>query len=213
MRLPPDVTSVLGRTQMEFSIHDILMTEPMHGGTINGWIMIPGSFAILVYAVAVIAIGLTAGYLVLKEKSHLVPALRKAFVIAFFCAGFLYLIYSERTWYGWFIEDTRTYFGRTTEEKTRMFVGPLFDFIASAKEVINGADYTLYSSDIATNLMTQYYLLPNRNREKADYIIVLYDKESYYDAGAKTFIRDDRRVNSVDLLYRYDFGAFVLKKR
>lgn len=188
------------------------MTEPMHGGTINGWIMIPGSFVILIYAVTAIATGLTAAYLVFRKKSHFIPALRKAFVIAFFCAGLLYVAYSERTWYGWFTEDAKTYFGRTSEEKTRMFVGPLFDFIASAKEAIHGADYTLYSSDTATYLMTQYYLLPDRNREKADYVIVLYDRDSYYDAGTKTFMRGDRGMNNVDLLYRYDYGAYILKK-
>jgi hypothetical protein len=198
---------------MEFGIRDIFMTEPMHGGTINGWIMIPGAFVILVYAAAAIATGLTVGYLIFKKKLRLMPALGRASVIAFFCAGFLYLVYSERTWYGWFAEDARTYFGHTTEEKTRMFVGPLFDFIASAKQAINGADYTLYSSDTATNLMTQYYLLPNREREKAYYIIVLYDKDSRYDAGTGIFTRGDRRMNDVDLLYRYDFGAYILKKR
>jgi hypothetical protein len=203
----------MSRRYMVFSIHDIFVTEPMHGGTINGWIMIPRSFVILIYAVAVIAIGLTAGYLVFKKKWRLMPALGKASVVAFFCAGFLYLVYSERTWYGWFVEDAGIYSGHTTKEKTRMFVGPLFDFIASAKQVINGAEYTLYSSDTATNLMTQYYLLPDREREKADYIIVLYDKDSYYDASAGTFTRGEGRMNNVDLVYRYDFGAYILKKR
>ncbi|HET6515417.1 MAG TPA: hypothetical protein VFG09_09690 [Thermodesulfovibrionales bacterium] len=197
---------------MEFSIWDIFKTQPMHGGTINGWIMIPGSFVILIYAAAAIAIGLTAGYLVFKKKSRLMPALGKASVVAFFCTGFLYLVYSERTWYGWFIEDSGIYSGHTTEEKTRMFLGPLFDFIASAKKAIHGEDYTLYCSDTATYLMTQYYLLPERNRGEADYIIVLYDGNSYYDAGTKTFMRGDRRMNNVDLLYRYDFGAYILKK-
>jgi hypothetical protein len=203
----------MSREYMVFSIHDIFVTEPMHGGTINGWIMIPGAFVMLVYAAAAIAMGLTAGYLVFKKKSRLMPALRRAVVVAFFCAGFLYMVYSERAWYGWFLEDAATYHGLTTEEKTRTFLGPLFDFIASAKQVIDGADYTLYSSDVATGLMTQYYLLPNRERDRADYIIVLYDKNSYYDAGAGTFTRGERRINNVDLLYRYDFGAYILKKR
>jgi hypothetical protein len=198
---------------MEFSIRDIFMTEPMHGGTINGWIMIPGAFVILVYAVAALATALSVAYLLFKKKWRFMPAIRRAVVVAFFCAGFLYMFYSERTWYGWFVEDAATYHGLTTEEKTRTFLGPLFDFIASAKHVIDGADYTLYSSDVATGLMTQYYLLPNRERDRADYIIVLYDRDSRYDAGTGTFTRGERRMNDIDLLYRYDFGAYILKKR
>jgi hypothetical protein len=175
--------------------------------------MIPGSFVILVYAVAALAMALSVAYLLLKKKWRFMPALRRAVVVAFFCAGSLYMVYSERTWYGWFVEDEATYHGLTTEEKTKTFLGPLFDFISSAKQVIDGADYTLYSSDVATGLMTQYYLLPNRERDRADYIIVLYDKNSYYDAVAGTFTRGERRMNNVDLLYRYDFGAYILKKR
>jgi hypothetical protein len=199
------------RIHMPFDINGILTTEPMHGGTINGWIGIPQPLILMLYVVTVIVIGLGTSFFI-KKKSHPVNALKKATVLAFFCAGFLYLIYSERTWYKWLIEDFATYGGHTTEQKTKIFLGPLFDFIATAKATINDSEYTLYSSETATYLMTQYYLLPDRNREKAEYIIVLYDRDAYYDAGSQTFTRGDRKINNAELLYLYDFGAYILKK-
>lgn len=197
---------------MPFDINGILTTEPMHGGTINGWIGIPQPFVLMLYALTAIVIGLATGFFI-KKRSHLMDALRKATVLAFFCAGLLYLIYSERTWYKWFIEDSGIYSGHTTEEKTRIFLGPLFDFITAAKATINDSEYTLYSFDTATSLMTQYYLLPNRSREDSKYTVVLYDKDFTYDAAGDTFMRGGRRLEDTYLIYRYDFGAFILKKR
>lgn len=197
---------------MDLNLTDLFTVEPMHGGSVNGWIEIPSSFTIMIYCVIIsITMGRTI-FLVVK-KTPLLQALRKSIVIAFFCAGFLYLVYSERTWYAWFVEDINTYSGYSTEAKTGIFLGPLYDFIGVARSVLKENDYVIYSHDLATRLMTQYYLLPRRNRANAKNVIVLYDNDVTYDDRTKTFIRGDARLENAELLFRYDFGAYILRIR
>lgn len=197
---------------MNLNLADIFMVEPMHGGTVNGWIQIPPSFTLVIYCVIVSITMVSAVFLVTK-KIPLLQALKKSTVIAFFCAGFLYLVYSERTWYTWFEKDVNTYGGFSTEVKTRIFLGPLYDFIGVAREVLKNNDYVIYSTDDATRLMAQYYLLPRRNRANATNVVVLYDDNTAYDDRTKTFMRGDTRINNVELLFRYDFGAYILRIR
>jgi hypothetical protein len=197
---------------MNLNLADIFMVEPMHGGTVNGWIQIPSSFTLMIYCVIISITTVSVVFLVTKKIPFL-QALRKSIVIAFFCSGFLYLVYSERTWYTWFGEDVNTYAGFSTEAKTRIFLGPLYDFISVAREVLKDNDYVIYSADDATRLMAQYYLLPRRNRANATNVIVLYDNNTAYDDRTKTFIRGDARINNVELLFRYDFGAYILRIR
>jgi hypothetical protein len=197
---------------MDLNLTDLFTIEPMHGGTVNGWIQIPSSFVVMIYCVTISITAVNAVFFVLK-KTPLLQAFRKSIVIAFFCAGFLYLVYSERTWYSWFREDINTYSGYSTEEKTGIFLGPLYDFIKVAREVLKGNDYVIYSSDVATRLMAQYYLLPRLNRANAKNIIVLYDDDTAYDDRAKTFIRGDVHMENAELLFRYDFGAYILRIR
>jgi hypothetical protein len=194
---------------MDLDLTDLFKIEPMHGGSVNGWIQIPSSFVIMTYSVIISIITVCAVFFVMK-KTPLLQAFRRSIVIAFFCAGFLYLVYSERTWYMWFYEDINTYSGYSTEEKTGIFVGPLYNFIRVAREVLKNNDYVIYASDDATRLMAQYYLLPRRNRANAKNIIVLYDGTSY-DDRTKTFIRGDGHMENAELLYRYDSGAYILR--
>ncbi len=194
---------------MDLNLTDLFTIEPMHGGSVNGWIQIPSSFVIMIYCVIIIITTVSAVFFVMK-KTPLLQAFRKSIVIAFFCAGFLYLVYSERTWYMWFYEDINTYSGYSTEAKTGIFVGPLYNFIRVAREVLKNNDYVIYASDDATRLMAQYYLLPRRNRANAKNIIVLYD-DTAYDDRTKTFIRGDGHTDNAELLFRYDSGAYILR--
>jgi hypothetical protein len=197
---------------MDSFIADLLKVEPMHGGSVNGWIQIPPSFVIVMYFVIVIITMVSTAYY-LRRKIPLVEALRKAISLAFFCAGFLYLVHSERTWYSWFSEDVPTYSGSSTGEKIRIFLGPLYDFVAVASTVLNDSDYTLYASDTATGLMAQYYLLPRRHRASEKIIIVLYNDNTAYDELTRTFHRGDERIENAELLFRYDPGAYIVRVR
>lgn len=197
---------------MDLNLADIFSVEPMHGGTVNGWIQIPSSFTIMIYCI-IIGITVVNAFFLVVKKTPLLQALRKSMVVAFFSAGFLYLVYSERTWYTWFVQDINTYSGYSTETKVGIFLGPLYDFIKAAREVLKDNDYIIYSADDATRLMTQYYLLPRRNRANAKNVIVLYDKDAAYDESTKTFIRGDARMENSELLFRYDFGAYILRIR
>ena len=197
---------------MDSFIADLLTIDPMHGGSVNGWIQIPRSFVIVMYSVIVIIMIVSTVYYLRRNKTFL-EASGKAALLAFFCAGFLYLVHSERTWYSWFSEDVATYSGYDTDEKTRIFVGPLYDFVTVARAVLNDSDYTMYASDTATRLMAQYYLLPRRYRANAKMIIVLYDENTAYDESTRTFERGDRRIENTELLFRYDPGAYILRVR
>jgi len=195
---------------MNLNLTDLFMIEPMHGGSVNGWIYIPPSFTIMIYCVIISITTVIAVFFIMK-KTSLVQAYRKSIVIAFFCSGFLYLVYSERTWYTWVREDLNTYSGYSTEAKTGIFLGPLYDFIRVAREVLQYNDYVIYSSRGATRLKTQYYLLPRRNRVNAKYIIVLYDNDAAYDDRTKTFIRGDMHTENAELLFRSALGAYILR--
>jgi hypothetical protein len=195
---------------MDFNLTDLFMIERMHGGSVNGWIQIPSSFIVMIYCVIISITLVTALFFVMK-KTSLLQAFRKSVVIAFFCSGFLYLIYSEGTWYTWLRGDINTYSGYSTEAKTGIFLGPLYDFIKVSREVLKYDDYVIYSSDVATRLMAQYYLLPRRNRANAKNIIVLYDNDTDYDDRTKTFVRGDVHKENAELLFRYDFGAYILR--
>jgi prolipoprotein diacylglyceryltransferase len=120
---------------MNLNLTDLFMIEPMHGGSVNGWIYIPPSFTIMIYCVIISITTVIAVFFIMK-KTSLVQAYRKSIVIAFFCAGFLYLVYSERTWYTWVREDLNTYSGYSTEAKTGIFLGSLYDFIRVTREVL-----------------------------------------------------------------------------
>lgn len=195
---------------MNLNLTDLFMIEPMHGGSVNGWIYIPPSFTIMIYCVIISITTVIAVFFIMK-KTSLVQAYRKSIVIAFFCSGFLYLVYSERTWYTWVREDLNTYSGYSTEAKTGIFLGPLYDFIRVAREVLQYNDYVIYSSRGSTRLKTQYYLLPRRNRVNAKYIIVLYDNDTAYDDRTKTFIRGDMHTENAELLFRSALGAYILR--
>jgi hypothetical protein len=195
---------------MNLNLTDLFMIEPMHGGSVNGWIYIPPSFTIMIYCVIISITTVIAVFFIMK-KTSLVQAYRKSIVIAFFCSGFLYLVYSERTWYTWVREDLNTYSGYSTEAKTGIFLGPLYDFIRVAREVLQYNDYVIYSSRGSTRLKTQYYLLPSRNRVNAKYIIVLYDNDTAYDDRTKTFIRGDMHTENAELLFRSALGAYILR--
>lgn len=197
---------------MDLNLSDLFMIEPIHGGSVNGWVYIPPSFVIMIYCAAIIITAVSVAYLV-KKKNPPLQALKKSIVIAFFCSGFLYLVYSERTWYTWFSHDVETYSGLSIEEKTRIEPGSIYDFAMVAQKVLKDNEYTLYSSSGNVSLIAQYYLLPRRNRANARNILVFDDADAAYDYGTKTFIRGDRRIENAEMLYWYDYNAYILRAR
>jgi hypothetical protein len=195
---------------MEFDLYNIFKTEPMNGATINGWIPIPTEFVAALYMVIGIVIVVATSYFVRKGYAF-IPALKKSMLVAFFCSGVSYLVYSENTWYGWFFHDLKTYWGHNSEEKTKIFGGPFYDLITMARNYLGDNDYTVYSTDDYTRLLSQYYLLPKRNRADAKYVLVLYDNYAYYDVNSKTFIHDDKKIENAELIFIYDPRAFILR--
>jgi hypothetical protein len=197
---------------MNLNLTDLFIIEPMNGASVNGWVYIPPSFIIMIYcAVATItAIGFV--YFVKKKRTPL-QALRKSIIIAFFCCGFLYLVYSEHTWYAWCRHDVETYAGHSTEQKNIIDFGSNYHFAMAAQKVLKTGDYTLYSSDRSYSLIVQYYMLPKRNRPDAKNILVFYDSDAAYDSNTKTFTIDDKRVENAEMLLYYNSDAYILRVR
>jgi len=194
-------------------IADLLTVEPMHGASVNGWVDIPLSFIIMTYFTVIFVTTVSFTYFV-KKKNTFVQALRKSIVIALFCSGFLYLLYSERTWYKWLSHDVETYSGKSTEEKTFIDFGSIYDFAMAAQNVLKDNEYTLYASNKKSfSLIAEYYLLPRRNRANSKNILVIYDTDAVYDDGAKTFIKGDMRIENAEMILRYDAGAYILRVR
>ena len=197
---------------MKFDPADIFTTEPMNGATINGWIFIPPEFVITVYLIIGVAVVLATS-LYLRRGLSLTIALRKACLAAFFCSGLACLVYSERTWYRWLINDLNIYRGHTSEEKTGIFGGPFYKFITIARDYLPDNDYVVYSSDTYSKLQAQYYLLPKRNRSDARYVLVISDNDISYDAGTGTLREGDTIIGTADMVFFYDSRTFILRKR
>jgi hypothetical protein len=213
MRYPIFDATLLQHAQSAGSyLADLFTVEPMHGASVNGWVDIPLSFVICIYAMVII---ITAGGCVyyMKQKNPFVQALRKSMVVAFFCSGFLYLVYSERTWYTWVAHDVANYAGKSIAERSKLDFGSIYDFAMTAQQVLKDSEYTLYASNRSFSLIAQYYLLPRRNRADTRNILVLYDPEAVYDESTKTFIRGARRIENAEMLLRYDVSAYVLRVR
>ncbi|HXY55219.1 MAG TPA: hypothetical protein VEM40_11185 [Nitrospirota bacterium] len=191
---------------------DLLTVQPMHGASVNGWVDIPLTFVIMIYFMAITITAASVAYF-MKKKNPFVQALRKSVLIAFFCSGLLYLVYSERTWYEWLRHDVDAYSGKSTEEKTFIDFGSIYDFALAAQKALKDGEYTLYTSNKSFSLIAQYYLLPKRNRTNSKNILVFYDTDAIYDDSTKTFIKGDTRVENAEMIFRYDAGAYMLRIR
>ena len=194
------------------SLTDLLTVHPMHGASVNGWVDIPLTFVIMIYFMIIIFTTASVAYFV-KKKNPFVEALRKSVIIAFLCTGLIYLVYSDRTWYEWLRHDVDAYSGKTTEEKTFIDFGSIYDFALEAQKVLKDGEYTLYASNKSFSLIAQYYLLPRRNRTNSKNILVFYDAGSVYDDSTKTFIKGDMRIENAEMVFRYDAGAYILRVR
>jgi hypothetical protein len=197
---------------MNVNLTDLFMIEPMNGASVNGWLLIPPSFTIMIYCAVVTITAMGFLYFVKKKKTPL-QALRISIIIAFFCSSFLYLVYSERTWYAWCRHDVETYAGHSTEEKNIIDFGSIYDFATAAQKVLKTGEYTLYSSNRSFSLIAQYYLLPKRDRSDANNILVFYDTAAAYDSNTKTFTRGNTRIENAEMLFYYNPDAYILRVR
>jgi hypothetical protein len=197
---------------------NMFSTEPMSGGSINGWTFIPSEFVITIYIIICITLAVTT-------VSHInkgLPikfALRKACLTAFFCSGLVYMIYSEGTWYRWFVADLKIYRGHTTDEKVGIFNGSFYQILTAAKQSITDNDYTIYASDSYINLISQYYLLPKRHRIGSRHTLVLNNKDTldendyFYDMSAGTIRQGSKAIENADVIYSYDGMNFIMRRR
>lgn len=191
---------------MNFDFQNLVFLQPINGATINT-VVLSSAVRNLLYTLAVVTLIISTVFFLFRNAFAI--ALRKAIVIAFFFSGLIYAVQGDIVWTSWLITDTKTYAGLTTDEKLGRFEGPFYEFILSARNVIHG-DYMLFSPHTTTAMRTEYFLLPLRKREQADYIVVIQDEESYYNEVDRTFIRGSLKINHLEPIYVMTPGAYIL---
>lgn len=194
---------------MNFSIQDLLAAPPIMGVTINT-VMLPPSFSsLLYYCIAGVFLGGTI--LFVLNKYPIYDALKKAAIASLLASGILSAIQSDYVWSTWLTTDARAFSGLSTNDKLVRLEGGMVDFARVARERLGG-DYMLYSSQDYLALRLEYFLLPKRKRQEAQYIVVIADEQSNYDQTTKTFSRGDTTIRPVEPLLVYARNAYILKR-
>ena len=193
---------------MELNLQNLFSMPAINGTTING-VPLSASFVRLLYVF--MAVILLVSIFISLRKYIFLSALKKAVMITFFAAGIVYAIHADIGWSVWLINDDRTFAGLTTDEKLSRMEGGLYNFALAAGKVV-GDDYELYSSDNSLSLRMEYFLLPHRKREQAQYIIVLVDNQAQYDQTSRTFTSGNVKIEHVAPVLVFARDAYVLKR-
>jgi len=195
---------------MEWNLQQIFTPPPIMGVTINTVLLHP---VVKTFIFILIALVLIIGTIVfITRKYSFVNALRKAAVLAFFISGLAYAIHADVGWTQWLIKDSHVYGGLDTEGKLLRMEGGHYDFIRRARNILPDT-YQIYSSDVAFLWRSEYFLLPKRKKENAQFIIVIADKSSRYDPAKHLYTRDTITIDGVDMVLPYANDAYILRRR
>lgn len=197
---------------LEALLNNLFRYQPITGVTINCVYNTP---ALRTAVLIVLATAFAAGLVAAQAKGHLfLAALRRAAIIAFFAGGLAYSLHADLGWSQWLAADHNAFAGKTTDQKLRVLVGPLYDFAHESRKVLQD-DYRM-PNDGSDNYLArrfEYFVLPLRMRADAPYIVVLGDREATFDRKARTYTRGDMVVRDVDLVLPFMSDAYVLKLR
>ncbi len=192
-------------------IKDALMTPPIEGVTINTVLFMTPSFRSFLFGLIIIIFSSSAAFFIIK-RFGIKRAVRKALLIAFFSVGLVYAVQADIGWSKWLISDLNNY-GRSTGEKTLAMEGPLYEFSANVKNVLSDSNYELYSSLSVPSLRMEYFLLPSRKKEAAEFIVILVDRDAVFDPYAGILRRGEQVIENLEPVYQYTHDAYVLRKR
>jgi hypothetical protein len=194
---------------MIWDIDHIFMYPPISGTTINNVFLSP-EFRIIIYCVIVAILFFGTLYLIFKKYSFR-KAFQKAVVAAFFTSGIIYAVHADIGWATWVINDSKNYWGLSTEKKLETLDGDFYRFARQAKEIIS-SDYELFTSDEYAYFRIQYYLLPSIKRDMAPHIVVILDKETKYDPKERTLRSGTRTISNLKPVLIFANNAYLLKR-
>jgi len=195
---------------MKFDFRSLISPPPINGTTLNS-VMLDPSFTLFMYIlVCTLLVSLIVLYL--KRRSRPLPALNTALLMTFFSAGTIYAAHADIGWTAWLTNDIGMFAGKSTEEKLSAMDDAIWDFAREAKAVIP-REYELYSSDETAALRTEYFLLPLRKREQADYIVVLRDRQADFDPVTGTLSRGNFRIGHVEAVRLFARDTYILKRK
>lgn len=180
------------------------------GVTINTVVLHPVVRSFIFNLIALVLI--IGTFVFLSRKYSFAGAFRKAAVLAFFISGLAYAIHADVGWTTWLTRDFQTYGGLGTDEKLLRMEGGLYDFARRARSILPET-YQIYSTDVAFQWRTEYFLLPKRNKENAQFIVVIADESSQYDPAKRQFTRDKMKIEDVDMVSSYAKNAYILRRR
>jgi hypothetical protein len=196
--------------RMKFDFRSFISPPPINGTTLNS-VMLDPSFILFMYIlICIVMVSLTVLYL--NRRSGLFPALSTALITTFFTAGIIYAAHADIGWTMWLTNDIGMFAGKSMEEKMSAMDDTIWDFSREAKAVIPH-EYVLFSSDETAALRTEYFLLPLRKREQADYIVVLRDRQADFDPVTGTLSRGDSRIGHVEAIRLFAHDTYILKRK
>jgi hypothetical protein len=195
---------------MEWNLQQIFDTPPIMGVTINTVFLHPIARTFLYVFMALALVTATVALLIRKKRFP--EALIKASIISFFVSGIVYAAYADIGWSSWLKEDYHAFSGLGTEEKLLRMEGGFYDFIRKARTVLPDT-YQIYSTEGAFPWRAEYFLLPKRKKAHAEFIVVIADARSRYDPVKHQLVRDDEKIENVDLALPYAQNAYILRRR
>jgi len=180
--------------------------------TINDGVRVPSLFSAILYSVIFLTVAAVTGFLALRGSSPR-DAVLKAFVVALFASGLLYAAHAEITWYSWVVRDVRQLASPDTETKLKGMGGAFYEFVSATRVIIQDDDYQLYSKPEYYELLTQYYLLPARKRDEAEFIVVMGDPDVEFSYPPGVLKRGDIRIGNLEVCLGYRPDACVLRRK
>jgi len=185
---------------------------PITGVTINTVYLSP-SFRSFLYAVAVLCLIIAVVVLRYRRKRPWDTSVLTGLLIAFFASGLLYALHADIGWAAWMRADVARFGGRTTDEKLTQLDQGLYVFSRLARDIVGDGSYRLFAPDTYLRERTEYFLLPARKREEADFVLVLADPQVRFDASAGTLIRGDLKIERLHLVRAFAADAYILRKQ
>lgn len=193
-------------------IKQALITEPISGITIN-WVITSPTFRILTYVLLIVVFLYVSSTWFIIKKYNLIISIKKSLITTFFVIGLFYSFYGELYWWRWVINDWHLFHGKSTEEKLNALEESIYSLSRFIKTIIPNENYDINLPSHYISLRIQYFLLPLKRKENAQYIIVLVDKNTSFDPEKGILITDNKRFEDMEMFYPISSDVYILKKR
>jgi hypothetical protein len=194
-------------------LQELFSIQPIIGITIN---TVPTSIhlAFIVYGVFFLSLLISLYIYFFRKKITFINALRRSFIVALISGSIIWWINGEVIWFSWLKDHWKHFKGLNTEEKLLTMEYPLYDFALRLKKLIpEDSPYTIYSSDEYYSKRLEYFLLPRKEKDPSEFIIVIVDKESVFDPFKGVLKRGDKVITGLEPFFYYAEDAYMVRRR